>query len=336
MKKIRFAVVGCGNIGIRHIAVINAESQAELVSVCDIDVKKLKIIEEKYDVECYTSFTKMLQRRDVDVVCICTPHLLHAPMAIEAAKNKINVLTEKPMALTTMECKKMITVAKKNKVTLFVVKQNRYNIPVKMLKKALDKKWLGRIFIVTCNVLWNRTSDYYTKSNWRGTKKNEGGVLYTQVSHFVDLLLWFFGDVEKVISTVVDTKKQNIEIEDCGQATLNFKNGAMGSLMWTTCVYNKNYEGSIFIIGEYGTVKIGGQYLNEIEYWEVKNHPLPQDVKFVDKPNIYKNYQGTSSNHDKVIQDVIAYLHGKKNSVVLGEEGVKTTTLIEKIYKNAI
>ncbi len=336
MKKIRFAVVGCGNIGMRHLAVIDAEPNAKLVAACDIKKDVLDKVSTTYKVDCYTDFTKMLERNDIDVVNICTPHLLHEPMTIVAARKKKHILCEKPMALTTRGCKKMISTANANGVNLFIVKQNRHNIPIKLLKEAIDKGRLGKILMIKCNVLWNRHLGYYTDSDWRGTKEQEGGVLFTQVSHFIDLIIWFMGDVKNTITKVANLRHKKLGIEDTGETILNFKNGAMGSISWTTALYNKNYEGSILVVGEHGTVKVGGKYLNEVEYWDIKNYPLPQNIDFTDKPNTYHNYQGTSSNHDKVIKDIILFLNNKKNTVVTGTEGMKSTALIEKIYSGAL
>jgi predicted dehydrogenase len=162
----------------------------------------------------------------------------------------------------------------------------------------------------------------------------EGGALHTQVSHFIDLMIWWFGSIIDA-QTSLDTKNHDIEIEDCGQTIVRFESGAMGSIIWTTCVYNKNYEGSITIIGEKGTIKIGGQYLNKIEFWDVMSYPLPEDVEFTDKPNAYGKYQGTSSNHDKVVHDVVAELLNERHNVVEGDEGMKTIEAIELIYKHA-
>lgn len=335
MKKIRFAVVGCGNIGMRHLAVIDASPNAILVAACDIKQEVLDKVSFLYKIDYYQDFKKMLGQDEIDVINVCTPHNLHAPMTIAAAEHHKHILTEKPMALTTVECKNMIIAAKRNGVKLFVVKQNRYNVPIKLLKEAIDKKRLGKILMVKCNVLWNRHIEYYKDSDWRGTRENEGGVLFTQASHFIDLLLWLLGDVKNVLARTANLRHK-LDIEDTGQALFEFKNGAMGSIMWTTAVFGKNYEGSITVIGEHGTIKIGGKYLNEIEYWDVKNYPLSPKINFTDKPNVYKNYQGTSSNHDRVIANVIAHLNNRKSQVVFGDEGIKTTSLIEMIYKNVI
>lgn len=332
MKKVRFAIIGCGSIGQRHVAVLDADEDAEIVAVCDIVESKCKRISELYQqIPYYTDYVKLLKDVDADVVCICTPHGLHAPMCIEAANAKKHILVEKPMAISISDCENMIKAARENQVLLMVVKQNRYNVPVRLTREVLESGKLGNIFMVQCNVLWNRYEGYYTDSEWRGRKLMEGGALYTQASHFIDLLIWWFGDVKKA-KTYMDTKNHKIEIEDCGSTILEFGKGVMGTINWTTCVYNKNYEGSITIIGEYGTIKIGGQYLNKIEYWDVRSHPLPENIDFNDMPNAYGKYQGTSSNHDKVFKDVIARLRYQKHMVVEGEEGIRSVKAIEMIY----
>lgn len=331
MRKIKFAIVGCGSIGARHLTVINAEEQAEIVAVCDIKKELAQKYSDQYDVKFFTEYTEMLKSIKADVVCICTPHHLHAPMAIQAANAGIHILVEKPMALTTKDAEQMMQAAKQNKVKLMIVKQNRYNTPVLLAKEALESKKLGKVYMVQCNVLWNRYEEYYLNSEWRGRKDMEGGALYTQVSHFIDLLTWWFGDIADAY-TITDTKNHDIEIDDCGSSIIKFGTGIMGTLNWTTCVYNKNYEGSITIIGEYGTIKIGGQYLNKIEYWDVRAYPLPENIDFSDKPNAYGKYQGSSSNHDKVIKDAISLLTNQKQNMVEGEEGLRSVKAIEKIY----
>ena len=195
-KKVKFAVAGCGSIGKRHIAVIDAEPNAELVAICDIDKKKCIELSELYGgVSYYTDFDKMLNEVDVDIVNIATPHGEHSSMSIAAAKAKNNVLVEKPMALSSADCLLMNKTAEENNVKLFVVKQNRYNTPIMLTKKAIENGKLGKIFMTQCNVMWNRHQGYYNESDWRGQLKSEGGALHTQVSHFIDLLIWWFGDM---------------------------------------------------------------------------------------------------------------------------------------------
>lgn len=331
-KVIKFAIAGCGSIGTRHIGVISREKNAELVAICDPDEEKCKKLSKEYgNVPYFTDYKKMLDQVTVDIVDICTPNYLHAEMSIQAMNKGMNVLVEKPLSLTVAEAKEMIRVAKKNKVKLVVVKQNRFNRPVLLVQKMISENKLGKIHLINTNILWNRNNKYYSDSDWRGKIKLEGGSLYTQASHFVDLLIWLCGDVVDA-KTMMDTKNHDIETEDCGISILNFKNGAMGLIEWTTCVYEKNYEGSITIIGEKGTIKIGGQYLNNIEYWNVESIPCP-DLTEVEENNIYERGKNTKSNHDMVISNYIALLNGEKNESVDGEEGLKTIEAIEKIYK---
>jgi len=335
MEKVKFAVVGCGHIGKRHISVIMDEPQAELVAICDVDQAKLETFRAQYPyLQCYTNYEQMLDENGIHVVCICTPHGLHALMSIQAAYAGKNILVEKPMALTSYESEKMISAARENNVKLYVVKQNRYNKPILLTTQALREKRLGRIFMVQCNVMWNRNKDYYLQSSWRGKKHLEGGALQTQVSHFLDLLVWWFGSIQEA-KTIMDTLHQQIEIEDCGVSALRFESGVIGSLLWTTCVYNVNYEGSITIIGEKGTIKIGGKYLNEIEFWDVQSYPMPSETEFDDQPNQYGTYQGSSSNHDKLITNLVDQIIHSRKGVVEGEEGIKSIQAIEKIYQNA-
>jgi UDP-N-acetyl-2-amino-2-deoxyglucuronate dehydrogenase len=335
MDEVKFAVVGCGSIGTRHLAVVDAEPRAKVVAYCDIDRARCQSLASLYPgVPWFTDFSEMLRATDADVINICTPHGLHAPMAINASTAGRHVLVEKPMALTARDCADMIAAAEQGGVRLMVVKQNRFNVPIALAQRALAEGRLGRVFMVEVNVLWNRFDEYYSKSQWRGQKGLEGGALYTQVSHFIDLLIWWFGDVVDA-QALVATRNHNIEIEDCGLAHLRFQSGVIGTLAWTTCVYSRNYEGSITIIGEHGTIKIGGPYLNKIEHWDVRAYPLPDGIAFVDQPNSYGKYQGSSSNHDQVVSNVVRRLLNERSQVVEGDEGIKTIEAIEFIYAHA-
>jgi len=330
---VKFAVVGLGNIGSRHLAVIDAEPRARLVDICDIKADRCEKYSGLYGVRAHTDFSEMLRNTSADVINICTPHGLHTPMAIEASEAGKNILVEKPMALTVEDTYRMDEAARKNNVRLMVVWQNRHNVPIKLAKKALEDKALGQVYVVLCNVLWNRPQSYYDRSDWLGKKDLEGGPLYTQCSHFIDLLIYLFGDIQRV-NSIGETKSHSIEVEDCGVAMMKFKSGVMGTLSYTNCVYNKNYEGSITIVGEKGTIKIGGSYLNTIDFWDVQSYPLPHEIDFNDKPNNYTKYKGTSSNHDKVIADVVAdFLDGKKR-VAGWEDGHRVIEAIRMIYRS--
>ncbi len=252
-------------------------------------------------------------------------------MSIQALESGYDVLCEKPMALSLEECNKMNRAQSISGKKLWVVHQNRYNIPIKYTKDAIDKGKLGKVFMIQCNVIWNRNDSYYANSNWRGIKATEGGALHTQASHFIDLITWWFGDVISA-QTSIETKNHTIEIEDCGVANLTFDSGVMGNIFWTTNAYPINYEGSITIIAERGTIKIGGKYLNELEYWKVEDCPLPQNIDFSDKPNTYDKYKGSSSNHDKLYEELIKYYKGEEHVLVSGQEAISTSKAIDIIY----
>jgi predicted dehydrogenase len=333
---INTAVIGCGNIGKRHIAVFDQDKGTELVSVFDMNESKSiaqsEIYHKKFDVS--SSFQELLIDESIDLISICTPHHLHKGQTIAALKAGKHVLVEKPMSLTRADAEEMIAVAKHQNKRLYVMKQNRFNVPITLTKDALDSGKLGKVYMVQCNVYWNRNPEYYAESEWRGNRSNEGGALFTQASHFVDLLVWWFGDLKNA-AAIIDTKMQAIEIEDCGNTAMEFESGVQGSMTWTTCVYNKNYEGSITIIGEKGTIKIGGPYLNQIDYWDVQSYPLPTNINFADLPNNYGKYQGTSSNHHKVVAEIVKDLNGEACDIVEGSEGIKSIDAIQKIYESA-
>ncbi|MGB5944428.1 MAG: Gfo/Idh/MocA family oxidoreductase [Leeuwenhoekiella sp.] len=332
-EKLKFVVVGCGHIGKRHVKVIQQNENAQLVAICDISEGQMDSLNDiPQSVARFESYEDMLATTAFDVVCICTPHALHAEMSILAAKSNKHILVEKPMALSSAASAKMIEEAKNHGVKLYVVKQNRYNTPIYLTTEAIKKGKLGRVFMVQCNVMWNRNNAYYEQSSWRGKKQSEGGALFTQVSHFLDLLVWWFGSIEEA-KTILDTLNHDIEIEDCGSSSLRFESGVIGSLLWTNCVYNANYEGSITIVAEKGTIKIGGKYLNEIEHWDVESYPIPHDVEFDDEPNSYGSYKGSSSNHDKLMDELVIQIIEDRKGVVEGEEGIKSIQAIEKIYE---
>lgn len=332
MDTVKFAVVGCGNIGTRHLAVLNDQDQAQIVGYCDTDSQKLTKLEEAYEgVSSYSSIDELLERSDAEVINVCTPHYLHAEQGLKVMASGRHVLIEKPMTLNVEDANRLIEASGKTGMLLMVVKQNRYNLPVALVREAVEGGRLGRILMAQCNVVWNRYDGYYRNSPWLGKRELEGGALFTQVSHFIDLLVWLCGEVVDA-GGYVETKNHAIEIEDCGSAWLRFAGGAMGSLFWTTCAYNRNFEGSITLVGERGIVKIGGQYLNRIEHWDVEGFPLPENIEWIDRPNVYSKYQGSSSNHDKVIRDVIRRVRREEFRVVGGEEGRKTVSAIELIY----
>jgi UDP-N-acetyl-2-amino-2-deoxyglucuronate dehydrogenase len=331
MDKLKFAVVGCGRIAERHAEQINR--LAVLAAVCDIVDSKANILGQKFKSKVYTDFDEMLlSESDLDVISICTPNGLHAEHSIKAFRKGFHVLCEKPMAISVYDCGEMIKEAERANRRLFVVKQNRYNPPVRALKEALDENRLGKILSLQLNCFWNRNTEYYSQSDWKGTLKLDGGTLFTQFSHFIDLLYWMFGDIKRVEAITKNLNHENIiEFEDTGVVIMEFYNGIIGTINYTVNSFAKNLEGSLTIFGEKGTVKIGGQYLNELEYQNIKDYKII-DLPEGNPPNNYGQYVGSMSNHDKVYENVIDVLINKGTIGTNGFEGLKTVEIIDKIY----
>lgn len=334
MKQLNFALIGCGAIGKRHAGIIAATGK--LKAVCDIDAQKVTTFSRQYAAAAYTSLEDMLSKeKEIDVVVVCTPNGLHAEHTIAALKNGSHVLCEKPMAISLATAKKMITAAARYKRKLFVVKQNRFNPPVAFVQSLLVKKQLGRIYSFQVNCFWNRDNQYYLNSSWRGTKKLDGGILFTQFSHFVDLIYWFFGEVKSVKGTRDNYAHKKVsEVEDTGVAILKMKSGVTGALHYSINSYQKNMEGSVTIFAEKGTVKIGGQYLNTLEYLQWYKNEKPE-IAAGKEANQYGSYEGSMSNHELVYDNLVKILTGKARKYVSGEEGIKSVEIIEKINRAA-
>jgi len=334
MNKIKFAIVGTGRIGQRHAEHIY--NLGELTAVCDIKESLAKSISERYHCRYYTDIDQLLKKENkVDVISICTPNGLHAEQTIKSLRAGKHVLCEKPMALSVKDCEAMITEAEKANKRLFIVKQNRFNPPIVALKNIIDENRLGKLYSIQLNCFWNRGVDYYKTSDWKGTKKMDGGPLFTQFSHFIDLIYWLIGDVKTVSSIIKNYAHQGIiEFEDSGVVILEFDNGVIGTINYTLNSFAKNMEGSITVFGENGTVKIGGQYLNVLEYQSIKDFEM-KNISESGPANDYGFYQGSMSNHDQVYRNVIDVLSngGKINANML--DGMKTVQIIEKILSNA-
>ena len=331
MKQLKFALIGCGRIGQRHAEHINNNGQ--LVAVCDIDFGKAKLLGEKYNAHPYSDLDELLKKEnDIDVVSICTPNGLHAEHTIKALRSGFHVLCEKPMCINVSDCGRMIQEAERANRRLFIVKQNRFNPPVAAVKKLIDENKLGKIYSVQLNCFWNRNPEYFLSSDWKGTKALDGGTLYTQFSHFIDLLFYLIGDVKKVYAFADNfNHRTEIEFEDAGVAVLQFYNGALGTINFTINSFAKNMEGSLTIFAEKGTVKVGGQYLNELEYQSLDGFTI-EGLPEGNPPNNYGKYIGSMSNHDKVYENVVDVL--TKGGVIAtnGFEGLKTVEIIDKIY----
>ena len=331
MNKIKFGVVGFGNIGKRHVQHILNNEQAHLVAICDE-----KIIEEKIEgVRYFTSIDAMLQDENIDVVNVCTPNYLHHPHTMLSLQYKKHVVCEKPMAISVSQCNEMIEAAIENEKTIFVVKQNRFNEPVQQVKKLMNENVLGNIYFINVNCFWNRNEYYYNESNWRGKKELDGGCLYTQFSHFIDILYYLFGEIKNVQGLIKNFNHAYTEVEDSGSFVMETMNGAIVNFNFSTCSFEKNMEGAITILAENGTVKIGGQYLNTIEYQHIKAVQLPE-INIVAKSNDYGKYQGSMSNHDKIIANVINTLQGKDTIMTNATEGMQVVKIIEEMYRKSI
>jgi len=331
---INFAIIGCGRIAQRHAEHIN--NQGRLIATCDIDKTKADQLAEKHQAQAFYDIDEMLAANlSIDVVAVCSPNGLHAEHAIKALKAGYHVLCEKPMAIRVSDCGDMIQAAEKSNKRIFAIKQNRFNPPVAAVKEAIDEGKLGKIYSIQLSCFWNRNKDYYQNS-WKGTADMDGGTLFTQFSHFIDLLYWIVGDVRRAFALTRNFAHQHIiEFEDTGVVALEFHNGAIGTINYTVNSFGKNMEGSLTIFAEKGTVKIGGQYLNELEYQNIEGFKF-KDLPEGNKANNYGNYQGSMSNHDKVYENLIDVLSNGASISTNAFEGLKTVEIIDKIYQSAL
>ena len=331
---LNFALIGCGRIAKRHAELLGTGKikGASLVAVCDIIEEKAKLIGEKYNVPYFTDIDEMLSSKiPIDVVSILTPSGLHAEHTIKVASYKKHIVVEKPMALTLSDADEMIKNCDINGCKLFVVKQNRFNIPVQKLREALESGRFGKLVLGTVRVRWCRTQEYYDSDEWRGTWRYDGGVFTNQASHHIDLLEWMMGDVESVFAKSI-TALVNIEVEDTGVAVLKFTNGALGIIEATTATRPKDLEGSISILGERGVVEIGGFAVNEIKVWNFVD-PIESDKEVIEKysvnpPDVY------GFGHKMYYEHVVDCIVNGKKALVDGLEGRKSLELITAIYES--
>ncbi|MBN2788818.1 MAG: Gfo/Idh/MocA family oxidoreductase [Candidatus Delongbacteria bacterium] len=332
MKKIKFALVGCGRISKNHFKAIEEINEAEIVACCDKIEERAVSSAKEYNIERhYTNYNDMLEEGGFDAVMICTPSGLHPEMGIQAANKGIHVVTEKPMAISLETADELVQACDKNNVHLFVVKQNRLNTTMQLLKKAIDKGRFGRIFLVQSNVMWQRPQSYYDLAKWRGTWEFDGGAFMNQASHYVDSLYWMIGEVESVMAETA-TLERKIEAEDTGSAILKFRNGAIGTINVTMLTYPKNFEGSITILGEKGTVKVGGIAINKIEKWEFAVYD--DDDRLIEESNYEpKNVYGFG--HLPYYINVVDTLLGKTEPETDGRCGRKSLEIIKAIYESA-
>lgn len=323
MNKIRFAILGCGNIAERHIQQII--SLGELIAVCDIDEAKAKEVAQKYSVSYHIDIDELITScPQINVVVICTPNGLHANQTIHFLKKGFHVLVEKPIALNSIDAENMLEVAKANKRHLFTVLQNRFNPPVQAVYQAIRSGLLGKLFSVQVNCFWNRSEEYYENHSWHGKYSLDGGVLFTQFSHFIDLLLWYFGAVEKVSTIMHNINHPKTELlADEGAILLSFENGMIGSLHFSNNSYLKNMEGSITLLAEKGSIKIGGPYLNELVYQQAETPILAE------KSNPISSLQ-------QVYQSMIRTLQTGEAFYADPVDSLETIKLIERIHASVI
>lgn len=331
-NKIKFVVVGCGHIGKRHAEMITRNAESELAGLCDI-LPKDKLGIDKYDVPFFNDIDALLSSGlDFDVVNICTPNGLHTEQALKALEKGKHVVCEKPMGLTKNSAEQVIYKSLQVSKHVFSVMQNRYSPPSIWIKEVIDKKLLGQIFMVQLNCYWNRDERYYKKGNWKGNGALDGGTLFTQFSHFVDIMYWLFGDITDLRGIFSDFNHQSLtEFEDSGIVSFRFINGGMGSINYSTSVFDQNLESSITIIGAEGSIKIGGQYMNEVEYCHIKNYTMPE-LAPSNPANDYGAYKGSAANHHYVIENVVDTLKGRSTATTNALEGLKIVEIIERIY----
>lgn len=331
-KPLKFALIGAGRISPKHIEVLHQLEDAELVAIADRKKERCEVIHQKYQLNTYNDYHDMLEKEKPDVVSVLTDSGSHAKIVTDIAKYNCHVVVEKPMALTLDDADTMIRACDENQVKLFVVKQNRYNLPVQKLKEALDEGRFGKLVLGTVRVRWCRTQEYYDQDEWRGTWAHDGGVFANQASHHVDLLEWLMGDVNTVFAKT-ETALVDIETEDTGVAILRFTNGALGIIEATTATRPTDLEGSISILGEKGSVEIGGFAVNEMKTWKFTEEREEDSSALNDfkqnPPNVY------GFGHLEYMKNVIDSIRTGKKALVDGLEGRRSLELINAIYESA-
>lgn len=331
MRKYKIGIVGCGRISQKHFdAIYQNKDKLELVAVCDIHPAQKA--NAPCDIPFFSSMAEMIENSELDILTLCTPSGLHPSQGIYAAEKGLNVITEKPMSTRWQDGNDMIKAFDKANKQLFVVKQNRLNPTVQLLKKAIDSDWFGRLDMLQANVFWTRPQSYYDQADWRGTWEFDGGALMNQASHYVDLLEWLGGPVESV-QAIMATRARDIEVEDSAVINLKWRRGAIGSMAVSMLTYPQNKEGSITILGEKGSAKVGGVALNQFEFWDFESKEAPS----LNDAN-QSNYQTDSvygSGHAPYYENVVACLDGKENAIADGREGLRSLELLIACYRSS-
>lgn len=329
--QVRFAVVGYGRIGRRHAAMIEQHTEAKLISIADTQPEARKLS----NVPAYDSLTTLLlSEHKPDIVNICTPNGTHAMLAIEALKAGCHVVIEKPMALSRADCEEIIFTSIQCGRLVFCVMQNRYSPPSRWLYDVVQSGILGDIYLLQMNCFWNRDQRYYTQGGWHGSQTLDGGTLFTQFSHFIDTLFWVFGDITRVQARLYDFNHQQLtDFEDSGTVMFDLVKGGKGSFNFSTAAYDQNLESSLTVLARNGTLKVGGQYMERVEYCHIKNYEMPA-LEAAAPANDYGGYKGSAANHHFVIANVIDSLKGRSVAATNALEGLKVVEIIEKIYNS--
>ena len=333
MNKIKVAVLGQGHIGKRHAEMIRRNPACELVAVCDIRTREETGCEGIVEPYFQSSDELFASGLEMDVVHICTPNGLHAAQSIRALENRCHVVVEKPMGLSKAECEQVIFKALEMHRRVFAVMQNRYSPPAKWLKSVVESGVLGEIYMVQINCYWNRDERYYKKGGWKGTPDLDGGTLFTQFSHFIDIMYWLFGDIREIKGRFADFNHKDLTaFEDSGMVSFEFVNGGMGNLNYSTAVWDCNMESSMTIVAEKGSIKVGGQYMEKVEYCHIQNYQMPE-LEPTGPANDYGAYKGSANNHHHVIENVVDTLNGNTSATTNALEGLKVVDIIERIYQ---
>jgi UDP-N-acetyl-2-amino-2-deoxyglucuronate dehydrogenase len=334
MEKVKFAVVGCGHIGKRHAEMISRNEESELVALIDIKHQE-ELNLDSFNAPFFSSLTDFFKSGiDADVINIATPNGFHAAQALECLEEKKHIVIEKPMALTRLDAEKVIFKALHVHKQVFAVMQNRYSPPSVWVKDLVDSGKLGKIYMMQLNCYWNRDDRYYKSDSWHGKKDLDGGTLFTQFSHFIDIMYWLLGDIKNIQGKFSDFNHSMLtDFEDSGFISFDFVNGGMGCLNYSTSVWNQNLESSMTIIAENGSIKIGGQYMNEVEYCHIKDYVMPK-LAPTNPGNDYGAYKGSAANHHYVIENVVDVLKGRAKITTNALEGMKVVDIIERIYAN--
>lgn len=333
-QKVKFGIVGYGHIGKKHAAMAAGNPDSELTAIAEILPERIEQAKKDYpQVAVVNSIEALLEIEDIEVVNVCTPNGLHAPHASKILDAHKHVVIEKPMGLDRQACEEIVFKSLQVSKHVFIVKQNRYSPSSVWLKEIVSEKRLGEIYMVQMNCYWNRDERYYKKGGWKGTKDMDGGVLYTQFSHFIDIMYWLFGDIKNINARFNNFNHHNsTEFIDSGIVGFEFINGGLGTINFSTSVWGQNMESSIAIIGEKGSVKVSGQYMDTVSYCHVENYEMPE-LPPPNPPNDYGDYKGSAANHHYVIQNVVDVLKGRSQISTNALEGMKVVEMIERIYQ---